>query len=356
MPPRRKAGNERSELMAVLTCLITMYVAHGVPPSIPELVASGHTEKHAIFERPGRDGATPWGIELRRALMAASAQARELNGEEALSEATFLLKLLGGLKKRAPAGDAAAFRILAVEFELQVPEVRATRRNDCGGKDRAASLSENAPVQSPSRPARGKGPASPLGSLQSAPTQAVAATRTRGACERGALQAAALPCLHEMGQAGLAELGAELSSEQVAAMVTGHTATEGRAAALVTALAVPARVQLAETTLADPATLAAMVKGYGGDTQEARLAAQNLAVARAAVEGLSQSDQLNVLDVLGAQLMGKVGTARARARARPCSDTDPHSRRHPSSPATPPPSASASTRSSASTTSRMATA
>ena len=118
MPPKRKAGNERAELMAVLTCLITMYVEHGVPPSIPELAGNGRTETHAIFQRPGRDGATPWGVELLQSLMAASAEARALNGEEALSEATFLGKLLGDLKKRSPPGDAAAFRDMAAEYGL----------------------------------------------------------------------------------------------------------------------------------------------------------------------------------------------------------------------------------------------
>ena len=116
--------------------------------------------------------------------MQASAQARELNGEEALSEATFLLKVLGGFKKRSPAGDAAAFRVLAAEYDLLVPEVRATRRNDCGGRDREASLSENALLQSPPRPARAKGAASPLASLPSVPTHAATAARTRGTGER----------------------------------------------------------------------------------------------------------------------------------------------------------------------------
>lgn len=176
MPPKRKAGNECSELMAVLTCLITMYVEHGVPPSIPELAGNGRTETHAIFQRPGRDGATSW-VHL---LMGASAEARALNGEEALSEATFLGKLLGDLKKRSPPGDAAAFRDMAAEYGLTVPEVRVTRRNDCGGNSRATALMENAPVQSPPRPPRAKGSASPLASLPSAPTQAAAASRTRG--------------------------------------------------------------------------------------------------------------------------------------------------------------------------------
>ena len=48
MPPRRKAGNERSELMAVLTCLITTYVAHGVPPSIPELLGNGMAAEYGL--------------------------------------------------------------------------------------------------------------------------------------------------------------------------------------------------------------------------------------------------------------------------------------------------------------------
>jgi hypothetical protein len=356
MPPRRKAGNERAELMAVLTSLITMYVAHGVPPSIPDLVGNGRTETHGIFQRPGGDGATPWGVELRKALISASAEARALKGEEPLAEATFLGKVLGELKKRSPAGDAAAFRNLAAEYGLHVPEVRVTRRNDCGGQSRAAALSENAPVQSPSRPARGKGPASPLGSLPSAPTQAAAASRTRNAVERGALQAAALPCLRDMGLAGLAELGAELTSEQLAALLAGHTGTEGRAAALVTALPVPLRVQLAEATLADEATLASMVKGYGGDMPAARLATRNLAVAQAAVEGLSQSDQLRLLDVLGEQLMGQVGACERERIAPSRFDTDLHARRLPSRMAMHPPSASASLHSSGSTTSRTVTA
>ena len=159
-----------------------------------------------------------------------------------------------------------------------------------------------------------------------------------------------------MGLAGLAELGAELTSEQLAALLAGHTGTEGRAAALVTALPVPLRVQLAEATLADSATLAAMVKGFGGDTSAARLASQNLAVAQAAVEGLSQSDQLRLLDVLGEQLMRQVGACEREHVAPSRSDTYPHARRHPSRTATPPPSASASMRSSVSTTSAMATA
>ena len=196
-----------------------------------------------------------------------------------------------------------------------MPELRSLRGQACGesGKRARQRLAENAPMQSPPRPFRAQSAASPLASLPSAPTQAAAASRTRGAVERGTLQAAALPCLREMGLAGLAELGADLTSEQLAALLTGHSAIEGRAAALVTALQVPTRVLLADATLADEATLAAMVKGYGGDTPEARLASRNLEVARAAVEGLSEGEQLSLLDTLGERLMGQLA-----ARQCPC--------------------------------------
>jgi hypothetical protein len=135
----------------------------------------------------------PWGVDLQKALMAASAEARALNGEEPLAEVTFLGKVLGELKKRSPAGDAAAFLVLAAEHDLPVPEVRVTRRNDCGGQSRAAALSENAPLQSPPRPARGKGPVSPLPSLPSAPTQAAAAARTRSSASWWAALPSVLP-------------------------------------------------------------------------------------------------------------------------------------------------------------------
>ena len=74
----------------MLSRIIELYVAHGVPPSIPELVGNGRSLVHEIFTAVGSDGSTAWGDVLLSELMAASASARALNSEQPISTATFL--------------------------------------------------------------------------------------------------------------------------------------------------------------------------------------------------------------------------------------------------------------------------
>ena len=202
----------------MLEKLIALFVARGVPPFVPQLAGNGRTQQHAIFAAAGSDGNTPWGEELMCGLMAASAAAREANGEQAVSEAYFLGSVLGKLQRLAPAGDAGAFAALAAGFGLAVPELRQTRRTTSFFDVRAAPPS---PPASP-LPKRPRLPVA-LGSPSRAPMGAMSenSARSRAECKLEAEVRAGCSCLGASTSESIEEMVSRLGPQQLEAVLAG---------------------------------------------------------------------------------------------------------------------------------------
>ena len=169
----------------MLQLLIDRMVAAKVPPSIPWLPGLGRTDVPAIL----CEGGALAGLEADFLAAQSDVRSRQLVGTKPrapLGAAKFTAWWRAEFEERCKPGDAEAFRCLAAEHGLEVPELRALRGRACGesGKRARQQLSENAPMRSPPRPEQSA--ASPLASLPSAPRQAAAASRTRGAVERRA--------------------------------------------------------------------------------------------------------------------------------------------------------------------------
>ena len=197
--------------------------------ALPYLPGGKRTDVHPVFEADR--GAEGWGCRLVAQLRCSANEYRRREGIRVLESEAGVLRMLESIASeyQVKYGSVKDFELLAALLELELPTPTATRRSATGKASAAEGGDENeAPANHPVRSPAGRSPLQ----LRTGATTQVPVARTRSALEAEGVLAECLGGIASLQTGALLELGRQLTSEQLAALLTGKLEVEGHAAAI----------------------------------------------------------------------------------------------------------------------------
>ena len=304
-PPTASDEEKRAEEKAVLERLTALIVEKRRPAVLPRLPGNGRTSVPDVYKQSDPMHGT-WGAALLEGALAAANDVRRGQSRALLSGSDSLLRrVLAPLERRCATDDPDAFLKLAHEYDIEVPAVRLLRHNvSYSSKENALSP----PRKKQCGPVGGlpRSPLSPLNpSIEEAPAEPAATRAAAARAETEAEAAIVAKVVGELSPSALGALGAQLSSEQIAAIFAGHAAAPAKAEPLFAeatrALSTTQRAQLASAApLQEPRVIKAMT------------APPSSALARAtcAAAQLDEPGVLELLDAIGERAPFEEGDGR----------------------------------------------
>ena len=321
MPPRGSGTgvkNAQAWQKAAISYLIDTMGERGLVVCVPRIAGNGRTDHGDIDPKIG--------AELEAGLLEAVNAVRRSQQLDDAGLRVLWTKVIYPLEEECGTGDPVAFRAAAERYGLVgFPAVRPTRANSAHVTAAAAENAAPQPPPSPALPPPDSPPRKPLSPSRvlatqpSAPSCSTALVTPPRDTRRGVTRAqqieavkvaveASKGALAALPTEGLEALGAQLSAEQLAALLRGHVEAAGTATAVVPLLGTTARSQLVVAALRDPETTRRVLQALLSVASDEGVAPPSTlpAMLQAALPQLDDSELLDMLDALAYTLMSKV--------------------------------------------------